>query len=129
MKLLILGGSGLLGQHAALEAVKQGIDVTLLGRYKPAEMLAQLVDCPFIEMDLLTAIRTQLVECFSLYTNIIMALGPDDRSFHEKPIEEFYQKYLIDFTRDMVEYAQEAGVKSMSICGSYFTAYIDKTLN
>ena len=49
MKALVVGGTGLLGGHAALYLKERGFDVTIAARSAPkAPLLAAL---PFIELD------------------------------------------------------------------------------
>lgn len=123
MKLIILGGTGLLGQYAALEAVKRGWDTTLVARKKNPRLLGEIQNLNIEFIDLINCDKQDLVKLFIEANRVIMAVGADDREIHVAPAEAFFKKNLVDLTQKVVEAASEANVEAITICGSYFTAY------
>lgn len=123
MKILILGGTGLLGQYAALEALNQNHEVMLVGRRENQELLSPLNELPFHALDVFRASEFELVELFTMHTHIILALGADDREIHEAPAQRYFQENLVDLTSKIMICAAQANIKGIVICGSYFTAW------
>ncbi|HWV13748.1 MAG TPA: NAD-dependent epimerase/dehydratase family protein, partial [Sphingobium sp.] len=50
MKILVIGGTGMIGGHAALYLAAKGHDVTISGR-KPAQQSTELSRMPFLQGD------------------------------------------------------------------------------
>ena len=76
MKILVVGGTGLLGGHAALHLQSQGHQVTIAAR-KPAPATTAMAQLPFIAMDYVASTVT-LAE-LSGFDALVFAAGNDIR--------------------------------------------------
>lgn len=120
-KVIILGGTGLLGQHAARELTAQGHEVTLAAIDAP-ELLPGIDVEPTI-VDLFGSPDDDVVELLRGHDSLIYALGPDDRVIHLAPADAFFQTKLVQATERIVTLAREAGITKVAICGSYFATW------
>jgi dihydroflavonol-4-reductase len=126
MKIMIVGGTGFLGYHSLLEAMKRGhkvnalaIDDVRLGDWYPKEVNLEFGDVFELQ-------EKDLVKHFSGHDWIIYAVGPDDRITPNAPAYEFFHSRLVDAVEKVAIAARKAGVKKMVILNSYF-AYFDRT--
>lgn len=122
-RVLILGGTGLLGQHAAQVLLANGHEPVLVGRRRPAEMLTGLAEVPMITLDVDSAADQQIAEALGQGESLIYALGPDDREIHQGSASAHFTKYLVERTARVARLARQAGVRRMVICGSYFSTW------
>ena len=125
MKIMIVGGTGFLGYHSLLEALKRGhevnalaIDDVELGDWYPKEVNIEFGDV--FELS-----EEDLLEHFSGYDWMIYAVGPDDRITPDAPAYEFFHTRLVDAVEKVTTAARKAGVKKIVILNSYF-AYFDR---
>lgn len=120
MKTLILGGTGMLGYPAALEAVKAGHQVEATARH------AAKMGTPFDDH-----VKLHLVDMFELtgdeltalmrgVDNLIYALGPDDRIKPPPPAYGYFERHLIRQTERILKAARSAGVRRAVVLNSYF---------
>lgn len=122
-KILILGATGLLGQHATQYGLTKGYKITMVGRSQPDEMLIGLQKQVVTPFDILTSSQKDLIELLRSHSIVIMAFGADDREIHPAPAQKFFQENLVDLTERVVLACVQASVKQIIICGSYFTAW------
>ena len=95
-KVMIVGGTGLLGYHAGLEFLKRGCrvsalalaDVDLKGWF-PAEI-------EVVYKDIFSMTTAQLVELMQGHYAMVYAMGPDDRTIPILPAVDFFQEKLVD---------------------------------
>ena len=125
MKIMIVGGTGFLGYHSLLEALKRGhevnalaIDDVELGDWYPKEVNIEFGDV--FELS-----EEDLLERFSGYDWMIYAVGPDDRITPNAPAYEFFHTRLVDAVEKVTTAARKAGIKKIVILNSYF-AYFDR---
>ena len=125
MKIMIVGGTGFLGYHALLEALKRGhsvnalaIDDVELGDWYPKEVNVQYGD-------VFELTEENLQERFNGYDAIVYAVGPDDRITPPAPAYEFFHKRLVNVCKKVAIAARKAGVKKFVVLNSYF-AYFDR---
>jgi len=119
-RVMIVGGTGLLGYHAALEFLKRGYrvtalaleDVDLKGWY-PEEIRV-------VYGDVFTMAPEPLVELMKGHHAMVYAVGPDDRSVPDAPASLFFQQKLVDTSARVFGAARRAGVKRSVLLGSYF---------
>ncbi len=126
MKVLIIGGTGLLGSEAAKELIKRGHEVTGMalppvpeGADIPAQMELILKDCMALSDGELAAI---MKKCDGL----VFAAGVDERIEGPAPIYDMFHRYNIAPLQKLLPLAKECGIRQTAICGSYFT-YFDRT--
>lgn len=126
MKVLLIGGTGLLGSEAAKELIKRGHSVIGMalppvpeGADIPPQMELILKDFMSLSTDELAGI---LKQCDGL----VFAAGVDERIEGPAPIYDMFHKYNIAPLQKLLPLAKESGIKQVVICGSYFT-YFERT--
>ena len=123
MKVLIVGGTGLIGYHALKEFLRRGHHVAVVALPSasihdllPGEVevkLAALEELPDSELSALLARQDA----------VVFAAGKDDRDFPKKPAYEFYYNANVKSCRRLFKLAREAGVKRGALIGSYLTHF------
>ena len=121
MKVLIIGGTGLLGSAAAEELISKGHQVVSVslpplpaGAFFPRGM--EICFGNYLNMP-----EAELRECFSGCEGFVFAAGVDERVEVSAPVYEFYETYNIRPLERLLRIAKECGVKHVAICGSYFS--------
>lgn len=119
-KVIIVGGTGLLGYHAGLEFLKRGYGVSALAiedieleEWFPREI--QVFHKDVFEEDM-----ASLEEVLTGYDALIYAMGPDDRSVPSAPASQFFEEKLVRTSARVFEAASRAGIKRAVLLGSYF---------
>jgi dihydroflavonol-4-reductase len=125
MKIMIVGGTGFLGYHSMLVALKRGysvnalaIDDVELGDWYPKEVNVQYGDV--FELS-----EENLQGRFASYDAMVYAVGPDDRITPPAPAYEFFHTKLVNVCEKVATAARKAGVKKCVVLNSYF-AYFDR---
>ncbi len=126
MKVLMIGGTGLLGSQTARELISRGHSVHSIalpplpeGALLPPEMTLTLKNSNDMTDDELRA-------AFSGMDGFIFAAGVDERIEGPSPIYDFFKKYNITPLERMLRLAKESGVKRAVIAGSYFSHFAKK---
>ncbi len=126
MRIMVAGGTGLLGYHTILAGIKRGhtfgaltIDDVKLGEWYPDSVALSFGD-------LFTLSEAELTSRFTGFDALVYAVGPDDRVTPPAPAYEFFHERLVEACVKTVKAAMKAGVKRCVIMGSYF-AYFDRT--
>lgn len=118
MKILIVGGTGMIGGHAAMFLREQGNDVTLAAR-KPAPAGTPMADMPVIFGDYSQGTFTE--RDLEPFDAIVFAAGQDIRHIPKNVDEnEFWRAMQIDGVPNFVALARRAGVKRLVQLGSYY---------
>lgn len=123
MKLMIIGGTGLLGYHATRELLWRGHTVTLLalpplpaeGLFPP-EVVIHLRDLNQLTDDALS-------DLLKGQEAVIFAAGVDDRVTPKAPAYPFFYQQNVAATRRVAMLARQAGVKRFILLGSYFAYF------
>lgn len=126
MKILMIGGTGLLGSQAARELISRGHSVHSIalpplpdGALLPPEMTLTLKNSNDMTDDELRALMTGM-------DGFIFASGVDERVEGPSPIYDFFKKYNITPLERMLRLAKESGIKHVVIAGSYFSYFAKK---
>jgi nucleoside-diphosphate-sugar epimerase len=126
MKVLMIGGTGLLGSQTARELISRGHSVHSIalpplpeGALLPPEMTLTLKNSNDMTDDELRA-------AFAGMDGFIFAAGVDERIEGPSPIYDFFKKYNITPLERMLRLAKESGVKRAVIAGSYFSHFAKK---
>ncbi|PHH59969.1 hypothetical protein CDD81_2328 [Ophiocordyceps australis] len=116
MKVLIVGGTGMIGGHAALHLSSLGYDVTILGRKRPS--LPALAKISFLQGDYTREEITK--EELAGYVTIIFAAGSDLRHVPENTDQNqyFLESNGVALPR-FARLARDAGVKQFIHIGSF----------
>lgn len=118
MKILIVGGTGLLGGHAALHLQSLGHEVTIAAR-KPAPATTAMAALPFIAMDYVAG--TARKEDLEGFDALVFAAGNDIR--HVPPEADAPTHWLHANGEALPRFfalAREAGIKKAVLIGSFY---------
>ncbi|MHB0897664.1 MAG: NAD(P)H-binding protein [Spirochaetales bacterium] len=125
MKILIIGGNGLLGTHAVREAIKHDHIVTILSRgnnHIPKELESSVTNSIGNVYDMHDdAVKELMIG----QDAVVYSLGIDDRELHKRPAYDSFHYDHVTVCMKIVKIAKECGVKKFVVYGSYFT-YFDK---
>ncbi len=125
-KVLIAGGTGLIGYHSALEFLKHNIQVDVIScnsHYENEDWfdkrihVIQLDLFSISEEDFLNQIKDKNYDCF------VYALGPDDRVIPNAPAYDFFYDKLVTQCKKICSAVKKAKIKRCILLGSYFAAY------
>lgn len=123
MKIMMIGGTGLLGSEGAKELIRRGHEVVSLalppipaGATLPPEM--KLTFGNYMQMS-----DEELRAFFSGCEGFVFAAGVDERVEGPAPIYELFKKYNITPLERLLRIAKESGVRHAVICGSYFSYF------
>ena len=118
MKILIVGGTGMIGGHAALFLKEKGNDVTLAAR-KPVSAPSPIAEFPVLIGDYAEGTFTEAD--LAPFDAIVFAAGNDIRHLSRDTDEHaFWQKMQIEGVPNFVALAKRAGVKRLVQLGSYY---------
>lgn len=119
-RLFIIGGTGFIGSHTTLLALKEGYRVSLLSRSlpEPPDLFPDTVNLFKGDASLLP--ETNLEEMFRDHSVVVYAIGADDKYLPPKPAYSHFYFHNVETTAKVYRSAKKAGVKKMIILGSYF---------
>lgn len=121
LKVLILGGAGLLGLHCVQEGLARGHAVSVLGRRTPAKDLPAGVT--FVRSDISTASDGELAAVFAGQDAVVYSLGLDDREDHKRPAYKVLYADHVETCGRILRAAKAQGVRKFVVFGSYFTYF------
>ncbi len=125
MKIMVIGGTGLLGHEAVKVALERGHQVTAMdiNDAKAEEWLTK--DATYVIGNVFEASEEELCEQMKGFDGIVYAVGPDDRFIPSIPFLDYFRPRLVDHCAKVFRAARRAGVKKASLCSSYFL-YFDR---
>ncbi len=125
MKVLIIGGTGLIGFEAAKKLVKEGHEVISLSleneKKSPEEN-----KITHIKGNYMTMSDNELLALMNSVLGLVFAARIDERIESAPPIYSLFKKYNIDSLKRLLTLAKKSTIKHVVICGSYFS-YFAKT--
>src|SRR5690349_8505507 len=116
MKILVVGGSGSLGGHAATYLSKQGHDVSIGARKRPPEG-TPMAKMPLVQGDYLNGDFTP--EKLKGFDALVFCAG---FAVRDVPVDNLPEQYRAAVERQprLARAAREAGVKRMVQLGSFY---------
>lgn len=118
MKVLVVGGTGALGGHAAIHLAAQGHDVTISGR-NPANPATPMASMPFLQGDYVAGDFTP--ERLAGFDWVVFAAGNDPRHIpQDADFVAFLHKANHVAVPAFFAACREAGVKRAVQLGSYY---------
>lgn len=118
MKILIVGGTGMIGGHAALMLAGEGHEV-VLGARKPPQEESPVRDFPVLIGDY-TRDEFSPAELAG-FDAVVFAAGNDIRHLsRDVDVDEFWRKTQIEGVPRFVARAKQAGVRRVVQLGSYY---------
>jgi len=123
MKVMIIGGTGLLGYHAMRELSKRGHKVSILALPPiPAGGLFP-EDVPIHLHDLNQLADVELIDLLRGQDAVVFAAGVDDRVTPKAPAYPFFERHNVATTGRIARISRQAGVQRFIILGSYFAYF------
>lgn len=123
MKILMIGGTGLLGSEAAAQLIRRGHEVKTIalpplppGAQLPPEMKIEFGN--YMELS-----DEELKNYFKGCDGFVFAAGVDERVEGPPPVYDLFKKYNITSLERLLRIAKDCGVKHTVICGSYFSYF------
>ena len=126
MNVLLLGGTGFLGYHAAHALINKGHKVKLLA-LPPApapNLFPADVQIDFGNFNTMT--DDEVLAWMDGYDSLVHAAGVDDRVVPDAPSYPFFYEGNVAASERLYRLAKQAGVKQSVMLGSYFS-YFAKT--
>ena len=115
MRVLVVGGTGLLGQHIVAELTGRGHQAgTLARRAAPGSTT--------IPGDVQRLSGTEWSQRLAGFDGVVYATGVDDRQVPRAPADRYFHEGNVGPLRRLLPAAREAGCRRVVVCGSYFTA-------
>ena len=115
MRVLVIGGTGLLGQHIVAELRKRGHEAgTLARRAAPGSAT--------IRGDVRLLSEGEWPERLGGFDGVVFATGADDRHVPRAPADRYFREGNVEPLRRLLPAARKAGCRRVVVCGSYFTA-------
>jgi len=123
MKVMLIGGTGLLGYHATRELLKREHKVSIIALPPlPAEgLFPQEVTIYLHDLNQLTDV--ELDELLRGQDAVVFAAGVDDRVTPKAPAYPFFYSHNVATTARVAQISRQAGVRRFVILGSYFAYF------
>lgn len=118
-RVVVVGGSGFLGQHIVAALAERGYEPVVLSRHPttgPASLVGDAVtmsDADWTEALTAGGTRTEAV---------VSAAGADASYAPPAPAKDFFDRGNVEPVRRMVQAARAAGCRQVVLCGSYFVS-------
>lgn len=125
MKIIVIGGTGLLGHEAVNYALSKGYEVTSMDINDANSEEWFTKKAKSIIGNVFTMTEDEICEKLKGYDAMVYAVGPDDRIIPNEPAYEFFKLRLVDYCAKVFRAARKAGIKKASLCSSYFL-YFDR---
>ncbi|MCG8421644.1 MAG: NAD-dependent epimerase/dehydratase family protein [Proteobacteria bacterium] len=119
MRVLVVGGTGLIGSHAAMELMRRGHEVTVMARKEPDRTLAPK-ELGFVPGDYVE--KTYDPEVFRQFDGLVFATGLDWRLQPKIDAWDFFRKSNVEAIADLFRVAAEKGVKRAVLVSSFYHA-------
>ncbi len=125
MKIIVIGGTGLLGHEAVEFAIKEGHEVTSMdiNDAKGEEWFTK--EAKSVIGNVFEMTEDEICEKLKGYDAMVYAVGPDDRVIPTEPAYGYFKLRLVDYCAKVFRAARKAGIKKASLCSSYFL-YFDR---
>lgn len=122
MRVVVLGGSGLLGRAVGDALVRRGHDVVAVSRSGSCGD-AVAASGTVVRADLVRAAPAELDGLLTGADAAVWCLGPDDRAPLPAPAHATLERLLVEPTARAASAARRLGLRHFAVLGSYFTAF------
>lgn len=113
MKVLVVGGTGLIGSHAAKELSARGHQVTIMARRAPARSAFEFLAGDYVAGGVSTAVLAG-------FDGLVFASGIDWRIQAKEDALAFFRRVNVDAPAALFEAARVAGVRHGVLVSSYY---------
>jgi nucleoside-diphosphate-sugar epimerase len=121
-KVVIIGGTGFLGYHAARALAARGWQVTAVARRPPPPGLFPLA----VRAEIADAERLSSDQARALvqgHDALVFAAGADDRSVPRAPAYPHFHRANVETAARLIAAARDAGLRKAVLLGSYFAHF------
>ncbi|MDN6195490.1 MAG: NAD-dependent epimerase/dehydratase family protein [Atopostipes suicloacalis] len=126
-KVLVLGGTGLLGYHTVEELLERGYGVKSLALPPmPADDLFSSDKVESILANINDYSDEEILALLEDVDGLMYAIGADERMVPEAPAYSFFYEANVLPTQRLARLAAKAGVESFVIYGSYFAEFAER---
>ncbi len=125
MKIIVIGGTGLLGHEAVEVAISRGHEVTSMDINDAKSETWFTKEAKSVIGNVFNMTEDEICESLKGYDAMVYAVGPDDRFIPSEPAYEYFKLRLVDYAAKVFRAARRAGIKKASLCSSYFL-YFDR---
>lgn len=123
MRVLIIGGTGFIGYHAAHTLAQRGHEVTVLG-LPPGPPEGTFPDTVTVDLNNIELLEDQALDgLLREFESVVFAAGADDRTIPKSPAARFFYEANIKSAVRLTAAALRAGVQRFVLLGSYFTHF------
>ncbi|MFJ5984412.1 NAD-dependent epimerase/dehydratase family protein [Lentzea sp. NPDC092896] len=116
MKTIVVGGSGYIGRHVVDALLRDGHEVSILGRNRPDDLPDGVT---FHQGDASTMLRSHWAPVLEGLKALVFAAGVDSRAQAPRPSAPFFHRHNVEAVSRMMDAARYAGITSAVIHGSY----------
>ena len=113
MRVLVVGGTGFLGQHIVTELERRGHRATVLARRPVSGVDIRIGDATELSVD-------EWADLLTGHDGPVFAAGADDRIVPRRPAAAYFDRVNVLALRRMVQGAVHAGCDRAVVLGSYF---------
>lgn len=118
MRIVVVGGTGMIGGHAALHLQSQGHEVSIAGRNAPAKESA-LAQLPYLRCDYINEPADPAV--FSAFDAMVFAAGNDIRHLPPETLpDDHWQRANTEAIPKFIASVRDAGIKRVVMVGSFY---------
>ncbi len=126
-KILVLGGTGLLGYHTTLELLKHDYDVVSVSLPPmPTEDLFAGLNVESHLFDINDKTDAELLELLQGIYGVMYAIGADERIVPDAPAFSFFYEANVRPTQRLARLARQSGVQRFVVYGSYFSEFAQR---
>ncbi len=125
MKIIVIGGTGLLGHEAVKCALARGHEVTSLDINDAHSEDWFTKEAKTLVGNVFEMSEEAICETLKGFDAMVYAVGPDDRFIPSEPAYGYFKLRLVDYCAKVFRAARKAGIKKASLCSSYFL-YFDR---
>lgn len=123
MNVVIIGGTGFLGYHAARELIRREHQITALGLPPLPEDEQYARQVRIVTLNIEKASDNELLEQFSGQDALVFAAGLDDRVTPRRPAYPAFYHVNVEVTSRILGLAKRAGIERAVVLGSYFAHF------
>ena len=126
MKIIIIGGNGLLGSYTASEALQRGHKVTILSRKAGTGNVNNSEGIRFSQGNVYELSSDELKTIFEGHDAVVYSYNIDDREIQKRPAYEAFHYDHVTVCEKVLLAAKNSGVQKFIVFGSYFTYFNEK---
>lgn len=126
-KILVLGGTGLLGYHTILDLIDKGYKIVSVSLPPmPTDDLFEGLEVENHLFDINDKTDEELLEILEGIYGVMYAIGADERTVPHAPAFSYFYEANVRPTQRLARLARQSGVERFVIYGSYFAEFAQR---